>query len=191
TTALVKNAENNAKTGGGEGVIPGDSLAYTASYNGNDTRVDLVFRIQPGPGNYSVKGDRSSPLWKIPSDPGLGTASAGDNAFWGQYMKQTAEANGEVGSAQGHTAAAWDPQTWNSARMDSLQVVGIYPVPYFSIGNIATDYWQSTYIESDPKGGAKGGPGATPAPLAVAQNLCYVINLSGPVNQSNICCDPA
>jgi hypothetical protein len=190
-TALVKDGLNNAKTGGGEGVIPGDSVVYTSPFSGNDTRMDLVFRIKPGPGNYSVKGNRGSPLWKIPSDPGLGTATGGDNSFWGQYMKQTAEKNGEVGSSpDGHTATVWDPQTWNSARMDSAQATNLYPVQFKSIGNVTSDTWQSTYIESDPKGGAQGS-GGLPAPLAQPVNFCYVISPGGPVNNSNICCDAA
>jgi hypothetical protein len=191
TTALVKDGLNNAKPGGGEGVISGDSLVYTSSFSGNDTRMDLVFRIKPGPGNYSVKGNPASALWKVPSNPGLGTAAGGDNSFWGQYMKQAAEKNGEVGSSPtGHTATVWDPQTWNSARMDTAQQTSLFPVQFKSIGNIATDTWQSTYIESDPKGGAQGS-GGLPAPLAQPVNFCYVINVSGPVNQSNLCCNPA
>src|SRR5262249_29055094 len=187
----MKHGLNNGKAGGGEGVIPGDSLVYSSPFAGNDARVDLVFRIKPGPGNYSVKGNRSSALWKVPSNPGLGTASAGDNSFWGQYMKQTAEKNGEVGSSPtGHTNTVWDPQTWNSARMDSAQATSLYPVLFRSIANVAYDTWQSTYIESDPKGGAQGS-GGLPAPLAQPVNRCYVVNPNGPINQSNICCDPA
>jgi hypothetical protein len=192
-TALVKDGLNNAKTGGGEGVISGDSLVYSSSFSGNDTRMDLVFRIKPGPGNYSLKGNRTSALWKVPSDPSQGTASAGDNSFWGQYMKQTAEQNGEVGSSPtGHTSTVWDPQTWNSARMDSAQQTNLFPVQFRSIGNVATDTWQGTYIESDPKGGAQGN-GGTPAPLALAnpQPMCFVVDPNGPLNQSNICCDMA
>src|SRR5262249_11061648 len=191
TTALVKDGLNNAKSGGGEGGISGDSLVYTSPFAYDDSRMDLVFRIKPGPGNYSVKGNRSSALWKVPSNPGLGTASAGDNSFWGQYMKQTAEKNGEVGSSPtGHTNTVWDPQTWNSARMDSAQATSLYPVLFRSIANVAYDTWQSTYIESDPKGGAQGS-GGLPAPLAQPVNRCYVVNPNGPINQSNICCDPA
>src|SRR5262249_480395 len=63
TTAIIKNGLNNGKAGGGEGVIPGDSLVYSSPFAGNDARVDLVFRIKPGPGNYSVKGNKSSALW--------------------------------------------------------------------------------------------------------------------------------
>src|SRR5262249_27794528 len=113
TTALVKDGLNNGAPGGGQGVIPGDSLVYSSPFAGNDTRMDFVFRIKPGPGNYSVKGNRTSALWKVPSNPGLGTASGGDISFWGQYLKQTGEKNGQVGSADGHTATVWDPQTWN------------------------------------------------------------------------------
>src|SRR5262249_3242713 len=135
------------------------------------------------------------PLWKVPSNPGLGTASgagAGDNSFWGQYLKQTGEKNGQVGSADGHTATVWDPQTWNSARMDSAQATNLFAGQVKSIGNVIPDTWQGTYIESDPKGGAQGN-GGTPAPLALAnpQPMCFVIDVNGPVNQSNLCCDPA
>src|SRR5262249_60192496 len=117
----MKHGLNNGKAGGGEGVIPGDSLVYSSPFAGNDARVDLVFRIKPGPGNYSVKGNKSSALWKVPSNPGLGTAAAGDNSFWGQYMKQTGEKNGQDGSADGHTASVWDPESWKSPRVYSAQ----------------------------------------------------------------------
>jgi hypothetical protein len=179
---------NRGKTGGGEGVISGDSLMYTSP--GADARIDLVFRIKPGPGNYSTKGNRASALFKVPSNPGLGTSAGGDNSFWGQYLKQTGEKNGQVGSADGHTATVWDPQTWNSARMDSAQASQLYPVAFKSIGQVAADNWQGTYEESDPKGGALGNGGVSPAPLAQQVSLCYVIDLNGPVNSSNICCDP-
>jgi len=190
-TALIKDGLNRGKTGGGEGVIPGDSLAYSSPFAGNDARMDLVFRIKPGPGCYSVKGNRSSPLWKVASNPGLGTASAGDNSFWGQYMIQTGVKNGQVGSADGHTATVWDPSTWNSARMDSAEAPSVYPVTIKSIGLVNNDVWSGDYEETDPKGGALGGPGGTPAPLAKVRNICYVVDINGPVTNTNVCCDPA
>jgi hypothetical protein len=75
--------------------------------------------------------------------------------------------------------------------MDSAQATNLFPVQFKSIGNVANDAWQGTYIESDPKGGAQGN-GGTPAPLALAnpQPMCFVVDVNGPVNKSNLCCDP-
>lgn len=187
TTALVQTGLNLAADAGGEGVVPGDTLAVQSPWSGNDSRVDLVFRILPGPGNYSVKGNRDSPLWKIPSNPALGTTSAGDGSFWGEYMA----ANGQVGSANGHTSTHWDPHTWNSARMDSAQGEGypylagqISPIVSRAIGLPWTDTWSGSYHENDEKGGWVPAP----RPLALARPLCFLVNQAGPVDNTNICC---
>lgn len=186
TTALMKDALNLGNYYGGEGVIPGDTLLYWSPWNprstlGFDARVDLVFRIWPGPGNYSVLGDRTSPLWKVPSNPGLGTAFATEGppySFWGQYMAN----NGDVGSINDHGQTRWDPQTWNSARMDSAEQ-NYFPIVSRTdnIGTPVTDTWMGTYHEQDPKFDR----------LGIARNYCYLVNQAGRVDGSNTCCSPS
>jgi uncharacterized protein YozE (UPF0346 family) len=138
---------NNGRSAGGEGVIPGDTLVYSSSFAGGLTRMDLVFRIKPGPGNYSTKGNMASQLLKVVATGNIpaNLVTAGDGSFWGTYMANNsdqAEAGspGLVGSANGHTATRWDPQTWNSARMDSAQ----------QGASVANAQWMTTFHESDP-----------------------------------------
>jgi len=54
-------------------------------------RVDMVFRILPGPGNYQVAAGRTFPptsamkLLRVSSNQS-GVVVPGDGSFWGQYM---------------------------------------------------------------------------------------------------------
>jgi len=187
TTALVKNAQNLGRGDGGEGVIPGDTLVYWSTGHGDDTRVDLVFRVWPGPGNYSGRNTggaqdpwelRHHPLLKVPSagDVPSNHVTAGDGSWWGSYMAD----NGEVGSSpSGHTATYWDPQTWNSARMDSAQW-NYAPLTFRSdnIGTPVDDTWMGTYHESDPKYST----------LGIARRLCFLVNMAGLADNTNTCC---
>jgi hypothetical protein len=173
TTALIKQGMNRA--GIGEGVIVGDTLAVISDFEpgGRETRLDFVFRIKPGPGNYSVKGDPSSPLWKTPSDPTQGVASAGDGSFFGQYL-----ANPGPYSKGDHTAG-WDWTTWNSARMDSAER-NISPLAGRNLG-IPVGGWQGTLHEEDPNY----------ITLGVTRNICFLVDPNGSAISTNICCSAA
>jgi hypothetical protein len=95
-------------------------------------RLDLVFRILPGPGNYQIAGGRSmtpgakfvttGTLLQLPTNQAA-VAVSGDASFWGQYMANP----GLVGAGTHTGPGGWDPTTWNSCRMDTLQV-NIFPV---------------------------------------------------------------
>ena len=68
------------------GVVAGDSIAVDSPYTGNGattgTRLDLIFRIDPGPGNYTVKGDRTSALVnRDPVHPFFASYLANNGAF--------------------------------------------------------------------------------------------------------------
>jgi hypothetical protein len=126
---------------GANSPVPGDSLIFFGSWgtgNGVTTgvRMDLVFRIDPGPGNFTVLGDRSSPLRNF--DPA--------HPFFATYLAN----NGPYGTPGGH-GGTWNRHVWNSARMDSAEI-RLYkhggmlpnpPVPW-------THRWMGTLHESDP-----------------------------------------
>jgi hypothetical protein len=134
-------------------------------------RLDLVFRILPGPGNYRITGGRSmSPggnfvtgtLLQVPTNQAA-AAVAGDASFWGQYM-----ADPGLVSRGSHTGPnGWDPLTWNSCRMDTLEL-NIFPVG----GAVPTGTsllpgrYQTTIHESDPKF----------ATLGVDKFKCFVVD---------------
>src|SRR5262249_33931731 len=111
TTALMVSSlnvvsPNNPNGRIGEGVVQGDSIIFQSLYEGTSatgTRLDLVFRIDPGPGNYTIRGNRGSGL--IEKDP--------SHPFWATYLGN----NGPYGTPGGH-GGTWNPNVWNSARMD-------------------------------------------------------------------------
>ena len=176
TTALMKTAVNHAGSQSMDGVIPGDSLVFASSYFGDDTRMDLVFRILPGPGNYSDPGNTNSPLLRVPSDPGAGTASPGDGTFFGQYL----ESPGLLGKGL-HFGSIWNSATWNVARMDSVDNQNLYPIVPRGLGMPLEGYWRGTLHEEDRNFSA----------LGIQHDLCFLIDPAGPVTSNNVCCSTA
>jgi len=142
-------------------------------------RCDLVFRILPGPGNYQVAAGRSMApggnavtgvLLQVPTNQAAPAAS-GDASFWGQYI-----ADPGLVSRGTHTGpGGWDPLTWNSCRMDTLEV-NIFPVG----GTVPTGTaltpgrYQTTIHESDPKF----------ATVGVNKFKCFVIDTTKAANSS-------
>jgi hypothetical protein len=176
TTALIKCGLNNAANDGSEGVIIGDTLTVKSSFvgtSGSDTRLDFIFRIKPGPGNYSEKGDANSPLWKVPSEPALGIVAPGDGSYWGQYLLS----QGPFGKGV-HNGNIWNPNTWNSARMDSADNGNISPLAGRELGTPVDDAWTATLHEDDPNY----------ASLGLARNICFLVSPNGQLNHNNICC---
>jgi hypothetical protein len=116
----------------------------------------MVFRILPGPGNYRIAGGRNmlpganavtGVLLQVPTNQAAAAVS-GDASFWGQYI-----ADPGLVSRGTHTGpGGWDPLTWNSCRIDTLEV-NIFPVG----GAVPTGTglfpgrYQTTIHESDPK----------------------------------------
>jgi hypothetical protein len=187
TTALIKTGRNIAQTTGNllRFDVPGDSL--TACACGDSVRMDFVFRVLPGPGNFQIAGGRSMPpggqaqgiLLKLPTDQSQ-VVSSGDDSFWGTYMAN----NGPFGSPGGHLGGTkWDQHTWNSARMDTAEF-NIFPVEALGdLPGIRSCIWSGTYHESDPKY----------AVLGINKFRCFVIDTtkaatSGP-SLANVLCD--
>src|ERR1041385_4464612 len=199
TTALIRTGLNTAQATGNalRFDIPGDSSVVSAANatvgSGDDpslaqVRVDMVFRILPGPGNYRIAGGRSlapggnavtGVLLQVPTNQAAAAVS-GDASFWGQYM-----ADPGLVSRGSHTGpGGWDPTPGNSGRMDPTQVT-IFPVGgAVPTGTaLAPGLYQTTIHESDPKF----------ATVGVNKFKCFVTDTTKSATSSptlnNVACD--
>ena len=197
-SALIRTGINNAQATGNllRFDIPGDSsvvIAGNASVTSPDdpalipVRVDLIFRILPGPGNYQIAAGRSMTPGGVPSGVLLqlptnqaAVAVPGDASFFGQYM-----ANPGLVSAGTHGGpGGWSPLVWNSCQMDTTQL-NIFPVG----GNVptGTGLTPSGYMtmihEADPKF----------ATLGVNKFWCFVLDTTKAATSSplvnNVACN--
>ncbi len=104
-------------------------------------RVDLVFRVLPGPGNYSIVGFTGSGLIPLPLGPRpVPLIAPGDGSFWSKYIAANGafgtgspgtngiphHANGTDGTAW---ANCWNPNTWNSEQC--ALIGGVYVTNQF------------------------------------------------------------
>jgi len=194
TGALIRTGLNNAQATGNllRFDIPGDSTVVTGGnatvsapddVNLTAVRMDMVFRILPGPGNYQIAAGRSMAPGGVPSGTLLqvpqnqaAVAVAGDASFWGQYMANP----GEVSAGTHNGGTSWDPLTWNSARCDTAQL-RIFPVggAVPTSTALTSGAWMSMYHESDPKY----------ATLGVAKNQCFVVDTTKAGNSTNVICN--
>ena len=160
--------------------IPGDTSFVSAT--GENVRVDLVFRIMPGVGNYVTLGNRTSGLRRVPTSTVAAVSNAASTNFWESYMGD----NGAYGtggngvSGPGH-GASWNPNRWNSARMDTVEINHFRGSGYLGTG--ATDItttgsYMTTYHESDPKF----------VNLGINKGRCYIQNPAQKINTANINC---
>ena len=146
-------------------------------------RVDMVFRILPGVGNYVQIGNRLSGIRRIPTSTAASTPTDGGNGaltstqkFWGAYMAN----NGEFGTVypgNSHVmpSGRWDPDGWCSARMDTVEK-NLFPATNLgAISGIDPTNWQTTYHELDPKF----------AILGLAKNRCFIVDPSA--NRGQTC----
>ena len=178
TAALVRTGLNISQTGGTvqRFDVPGDSMVV---YTGGDSvRMDLVFRILPGPGNYVTIGNPASGLRRVPT--GTAAVTPGDGTFWGTYETSPGEF-ASPGAIARHAAApgGWDPLVWNSARCDTSEL-NFFPVSGRGFDNqqLGPGLWMSTYGELDPRY----------ATLGVSRNRCFVIDTLGVLGEPNMQC---
>jgi hypothetical protein len=151
--------------------IPGDSIFVVAAYSWDaNYRMDLVFRILPGPGNYVIPGNVASGLRQRPDQ--AAAVVRGDGSFWGQYLAAPGEFS--KGTFSGTT---WNPDVWCSARCDSLEG-NLFPVNKANPWGLQLDRWQSTYHEADGKYGT----------LGILKNKCFLIDTLGVLTSTNITC---
>ena len=138
--------------------IPGDSiLVIGQNATGTPMRLDCVFRIYPGPGNYVSVGNKASALRKVPAN--VAPAAPSDGSFWGEYMA----APGEF--SKGTHEGGWNVDTWNSVRCDTVET-NIFPADarLANLPAISLNSWMSTIHELDPKFGT----------LGILKNRCFL-----------------
>src|SRR5262249_2852333 len=114
------------------------------------------------PGNYTVKGDRTSAL--VNKDA--------VHPFFATYLAN----NGPFGTPGGH-GGTWNKNVWNSARMDSAEF-NQYPIVGRGIGMPNVPAWMGTLHESDPNYNT----------LGITHNICFLVNPNGANDQTNIDC---
>jgi hypothetical protein len=178
TTAMIKTGHNIAQMTGDamRPVIPGDTLVACAC--GDDVRMDMVFRVKPGVGNYLTRGNRGSGLREF------GTG------FFTSYKTSPGAFSGLPGSVNPSAAIAahlsapsgWSEHVWNSARMDTAEA-NLFPVE--ACGNlpqIEPCSWAGMYHETELA--------ARPS-LGIARNRCFLVDPQGAIDESNIVCGSA
>jgi hypothetical protein len=182
--AQVRIARNIAPAGGLQRLaVPGDSAVVSAP--GDGIRVDLVFRILPGPGDYVTIGDRTSGVATRPDVSPRIAATPGDGSFWGAYLADdgvfgTGAPMDGVSPGPPHPGGGWDPDVWNSARCDTAEL-NLFPEGgHGNIAGLTPGRWASTLHEQDPKY----------AILGIPKPRCFLISPdpSSPVDASNITC---
>ena len=130
--------------------VPGDSIVSTAT-GVAPARMDLVFRVLPGPGNYRVVGTSASGLTPYPKggDPvtGAGRPAVVPNVASANFWETFLANNGPFGTPGGHAGGVWNPNVWNSARCDTADgAVTFFPR---SVGAPTASNWMSTYHEEE------------------------------------------
>jgi hypothetical protein len=157
--------------------VPGDSVVVTSS--SETQRVDMVFRILPGPGNYEPVGRPDlGTLVRRPDSRAIVTK--GDGSFWDQYRQTPGDFASPNAVALHHNAlGGWDPNVWNSARCDTAEL-NLFPRqgPGLVLGGPLDPYLlMATYHEDDPHY----------ATLGIVHNRCFVATATGP--NTDIVCD--
>jgi hypothetical protein len=156
---------------------PGDTSAVASS--GANIRMDVVFRINPGVGNYHTVGDKTSGLRFVPTNAAVITST--DGSFWSEYIKDNGAfgtgGNGTTGP--GHNPALgtgpnfskrWNPFVWNSARMDTVDF-NVFQTAARSVGqtSVGVANFATMYHEDDPKF----------ATLGKLKNHCFMWDTAG------------
>jgi hypothetical protein len=173
-------------------VVTGDSMVITV--NGGNHRVDMLFRIKPGPGNFVTTGHMNTGLAKTPNGKVPATNSGVDNDFFSSYMTRNGyfgsgtPASGDPNGGPGH-GASWNIHLWNSARMDTVEnnlyptanngtVIGLTPGVYASMyhegGTVPGDIDQQRFNSNT---------------FNPARNRCFMVVPTGATNSTNIICD--
>jgi hypothetical protein len=156
-------------------VVPGDTVCATlpSYWSMQPGRMDLVFRIYPGPGNYVTLGNKGSGIRQVPTS--ATAATSGDGSFWGQYMASPGQ------FSKGTHAGGWNVDTWNSARCDTAEL-NMFPADGRAAGlsQLTPTRWASMYHEDDPRF----------TMLGIPKNRCFLIDIAptAVLTSSNITC---
>jgi hypothetical protein len=186
-TAYIKTSSNVAANTGDalRSVIPADSAVVIGTpADALPRRVDCVFRIFPGPGNYVIPGNTASGVRKVQAAVTPVAAAASDGSFWGAYMA-------DPGShSKGTHAGGWNVNTWNSVRVDTAER-NLFPANSHTanasggLNVLIVNRWSSTIEESDPHLGTVSAP-----ILGIRKNRCFLEDIASgaPVDDRNITC---
>jgi hypothetical protein len=178
--AHIMTALNESQTTGDElrFNIPGDSITcLIANATNTPVRLDCVFRIYPGPGNYVTIGDKSSGLRAIPTDPApASTGTTGASAFWKSYLADPGP------FSNGNHVGGWNPNTWNSVRCDTAEF-NMFPMDGVieNVPGLDETIWQTTIHEDDPNYAA----------LGISKPRCFPTQLIRDLTSDNTQCGTA
>ena len=154
--------------------IPGDTMFIQATAASG--RVDMVFRVLPGPGNYEPIGSgHSGNLRRVPTSPA--TVTANDGTWWDVYRRIPGEFSTNPGGMT-NLKAGWNPDFWLSARCDTAEV-NLYAFQGRAVrgGPVTAANYMSAYHENDAKYNL----------LGIVHNKCFVRCSS--VSLNDIICD--
>ena len=197
TTALVRAALNISQATGNSTTrydIAADSIVVNANAGSEQIRLDMIFRIRPGPGNYVTPGDVSSGLRKVPS--AAAAYAPGDHSFWDVYSSDPGDKSGLGPSVNPAAAAAahatapsgWNTLVWNSARCDTMRAYNVFACLGDGIDPTASGQsrsWTSAYDEDELA--THPGRAAYAANNRIA--LCFVKDTTqSTLNQGNVVC---
>jgi len=188
TTALMKNGINIAPSTGNTSRfdVPGDTTVVIA--DGDSVRVDLVFRILPGPGNYvnASLGANSQLRAVTTSTTPIPTPVSGVTNFWSNYMFN----NGIKGSPGGHPTAlsgplagqkVWSPQVWNSAQMDTAEVNVFQLQKRIAPQPNDPGLFMTAYHETELASAHRGA-------LGITRNICFIADTANTVPTTAVIC---
>ncbi len=188
TTVLIKSGLNIAPFTGNTNRfdVPGDTTVVFAP--GASVRVDLVFRVLPGPGNYIDPAlGVASQLKAVPSAAAaIPTPVSGVANFWSNYMFL----NGSHGSPGGHPTATsgplsgqrvWSPHVWNSPRCDTAELNVFQLHKRGVIHPSELMMFMSAYHEDELASAHRGA-------LGIPRNLCFVSDSSVSVSTQSVIC---
>jgi len=157
TSAILKTGLNTGPNAGSitRADVPGDSVVILSSPT--TSQVDMIFRILPGPGNYTPVGDpHTGFIRRLPNNPL--TVTPGDGSFWDAYRSNPG-AFASPSAVAKHAAAkgGWDANVWNSARCDTAEV-NVFSFQSRGVlgGPADTKIWVNYLHESDPHFATQG-----------------------------------
>lgn len=195
TTALVKSGINISPTTGNTNRfdVPGDTTVVIA--DGDSVRVDMVFRIFPGPGNYVTPSlGVNSPLKRVSNSATPAVATANSSNFWESYLANTGPTPGGSpaynGPATTHPTASsgplagqkiWSPNAWNMARMDTADVNVFQMQGRGVVTPASSGLFMTAYHEAELNGAIRSN-------LGVARNICFVADTAQTVSTQTVIC---
>jgi len=161
TSIKIRTGVNNANANAHQRYsTPADSMLVTATGQ-PPQRVDLIFRILPGPGNYVQLGNAATGVAKVPTGgtptavppngrTQISGAAANSKNFWESYKSKPGPFASSQTQHQPLTPGFWDPNAWNSARCDTAGRP-VWPIQARGIGQPAdpAQFFASTYHESE------------------------------------------